>query len=58
MSDTASGGVHPFLWQGGRMTHVTARGIPDDVSLNALGNGGQIMGTVGDPFDQHAGYYQ
>lgn len=56
-SETASGGVHPFLWQGGKMIDLTTLGIPGHVVLNALGDHGQIVGTVGGQFDQNAGYY-
>lgn len=58
ISETASGGFHPFLWQNGRMIDLTTRGVPGDVTVDALGDHGQILGTVGDPFDQHAGYYR
>lgn len=58
LSETAAGGLHPFLWQGGVMKDLTAAGIPDYVTVNALGNRGQIVGTVGGPFDQHAGFYR
>ncbi|MFG1604792.1 hypothetical protein [Actinoplanes sp. NPDC049265] len=58
LSETAAGGVHPFLWRGGRMIDLTTRGIPDYVTVNALGNHGEIVGTVGGEFDQHAGYYR
>jgi probable HAF family extracellular repeat protein len=58
LSETASGGMHPFLWQGGTMIDLTTRGIPDYVTVNALGNHGEILGTVGEPFDQRAGYYR
>lgn len=57
-SETASGGGHPFLWQGGHMIDLTARGIPDYLAVDALGDHGQILGTVGDVYDQHAGYYR
>jgi len=39
------------------MTDLTTRGIPGDVTVNKLGEHGEIVGTTGDPFDQHAGYY-
>lgn len=58
LSETATGGLHPFLWEGGRMIDLTARGIPDYVTVNALGDHGQILGTVGDPSNQSAGYYR
>lgn len=58
LSETASGGMHSFLWQAGKMTDLTTLGIPDHVTVNALGDHGQILGTVGDPFDQRAGYYR
>ncbi|GAA3351553.1 hypothetical protein GCM10020358_81650 [Amorphoplanes nipponensis] len=54
LSETAAGGLHPFLWQGGAMIDLTTRGIPEDVTVNALGNRGEILGTVG----EHAGYYR
>jgi hypothetical protein len=40
------------------MIDLTTRGIPDYVTVNALGNHGQILGTVGEPSSQHAGYYR
>jgi probable HAF family extracellular repeat protein len=58
ISETATGAVHPFLWRAGKMIDLTTRGIPDSMTVNALGNDGQIVGTVGDPFDPHAGYYR
>ncbi|MEV4708847.1 hypothetical protein [Actinoplanes sp. NPDC049316] len=58
LSETASGDLHPFLWQGGRMIDLTTRGIPADVTVNALGERGQILGTVNTGSGQHAGFYR
>ncbi|MDY7086906.1 MAG: hypothetical protein SYR96_17535 [Actinomycetota bacterium] len=57
-AETASGGMHPFLWQDGVLRDLTTAGIPDYVAVNALGDRGQIVGTVGSQFDQHAGYFR
>jgi probable HAF family extracellular repeat protein len=59
LSETTTAALHPFLWHDGRMIDLTTSGgIPDHVTVNSLGEHGEILGTVGDPSAQHAGYYR
>jgi len=48
--------LHAFLWRKGTMTDLYRRGVPEYPTLDALGDRGQLVGSVGDPADHAGGY--
>lgn len=58
LGQTAAGVSRAFLWQNGRTVDLSGRGIPDNLSMNALGDRGQILGMVLESESFHAVLYR
>ncbi|WP_127508561.1 hypothetical protein [Actinoplanes solisilvae] len=53
----ADAATHAFLWRDGTTIDLHRRGVPEYPTLDALGDRGQLVGSVGDAND-HAGLYR